>query len=313
MGNAVGLGTANGIAAIQLHVLAALGVGTLGLDLEAALGVLQENEGVEGCKPLIVLLARRSIVAILRTDGKHARAHAAQETAVFVGNAGIDFRDGMALVLVRAFIRTVGTILELLQDTGGQGHFLIKGGIEHELGTAVERRERGARLQVDHVRHISGQRMPALTDTQAQVCIAVLPQFVPEKVHIGLTHTKGTGIAIAVQTIEVGFNFTIDLGRAHLVAQDIQAQTGGNRLIVKTRNGIYIVAIHHFLVQRNKEEDIFCQRLGSPGVEESIIADKTVGFEMIGFILGRGQHKGAGGCKKEYNFFHILMQKGKSW
>ena len=34
---------------------------------------------------------------------------------------------------------------------------------------------------------------------------------------------------------------------------------------------------------------------------------------MIGFILGRGQHKGAGGCKKEYNFFHILMQKGKSW
>ena len=137
VGNAVGLGTANGIAAIQLHVLAALGVGTLGLDLEAALGVLQENEGVESRKPLIVLLARRSIVAILRTDGKHARAHAAQETAVFVGNAGIDFRDGMALVFVRAAGRASGTVLELFQDTGRKRQLLIEGGIEHDTAALI--------------------------------------------------------------------------------------------------------------------------------------------------------------------------------
>ena len=318
IGDAVRLEGRGRIAAVELHVLAALDEGALGLDLPVLSGVLQEDERVEGGEPLVVLLVglvgdrlvvgdfdlvriavrvvdgdsfpgnrgRGGGISVVRADAQRGDADAAEETAGLEGQAEVGLReDGVALVFVGAAVRSAGAVLHLLDEAGREGYVFAEVGVVHDLRATVERGERGAGLEGDRVGQVGRERMPGLADEEA---VGEFLGRLPGEFGVGLPHPEGRDVAARVEAVEVGLDLGLDGGAAELVTFDVESEAGGEGLVAEVADGVDVGAVHETLVERDEEEEVFGEGFGGAGIVESVGADEAVGLEVgLEFFLHR--------------------------
>ena len=150
--------------------------------------------------------------------------------------------------------------------------------MEHHLRTAVDRIERGARLQVGDVGEVRRHRMPGLADVDEQVA---QHQVVPEQAHIGLTETeRGHGTAHAV---EVRLDVACSLEVADAIVADLESQPGGQGQHPEGGVGVLIHPVHHLAVLGHVEVQVLDAGAHFVGVEHQVVADEAVQLQ-----LGRG-------------------------
>ena len=301
-----------------------------GLELETALGELQEHERGNRVQALlqhgsVVVIEREFLRRLIhdrdgrslpaRHAGEEIGAHLAQETAALERHAHIHLRNHAVFVEFGALGRAVGglgfvlakravpdriggidgahrQVLHREEDAARPGE-LAHGPMEHHLRAAVERIERSARLQVGDVGHVRRHRVPGLAHVDQQVAE---DQVVPEQAHVGVPQPeRGQRAAHAV---EVRLDIAFHLEFADPVTVDIQPQTGGQGQHPEGRDLVLVHPVHHLAVLGHVEIQVLGTGAHLVGVEHHVVTDEAVQLHLgRGLFLG-GAHDARTQCRK---------------
>ena len=277
-------------------MLAGLGEDGLHLCGEQSVLVMGEDERGDGGDAVGDL---DGAVVVPWLDREHVHSGPEEEIVVLVVQAEVDLRGAAVLDVVGGgAVRACRIVLHLPDGRSREGERVVESVVKFHLRSTAERSERRSCVEGEHVRHVSGHRMPGLACRHQPI--------IPADGDISLTKTKHRGSGDSGKTIvEVSLDLCSEFQAIIFITSDIESDSGSDGGVAEGTLLVQIDIALLVLVFRKIVEEVFCSGHTLTCVKSIKVADETVKADLRFGLLGAKSDAHCQSGKRSDNFVHF--------